>query len=149
MGSAAPAVAEIDVEPQVVARNESSAESLRDVVLNALNAQPMLVSMLEAGQWSLEGSLLVARVSLSSTMIDMSFTADARRVASAAVSGAAGRPVKMQVLPGGTAQAASPARRPSSNGSARSRAEQDPVVRSMQEKFGAEIRTVIDYREKS
>ena len=149
MGSAAPAVAEIDVEPQVVARNESSAESLRDVVLNALNAQPMLVSMLEAGQWSLEGSSLVARVSLSSTMIDMSFTADARRIASAAVSGAAGRPVKMQVLPGGTAQAASPARRPSSNGSARSRAEQDPVVRSMQEKFGAEIRTVIDYRENS
>ena len=149
MGSAAPAVAEIDVEPQVVARNESSAESLRDVVLNALNAQPMLVSMLEAGQWSLEGSSLVARVSLSSAMIDMSFTADARRIASAAVSGAAGRPVKMQVLPGGTAQAASPARRPSSNGSARSRAEQDPVVRSMQEKFGAEIRTVIDYRENS
>ena len=30
----------------------------------------------------------------------------------------------------------------------RSRAEQDPVVRRMQEKFGAEIRTVIDYRDK-
>ena len=28
----------------------------------------------------------------------------------------------------------------------RGRAEQDPVVRRMQEKFGAEIRTVIDYR---
>jgi hypothetical protein len=35
-----------------------------------------------------------------------------------------------------------------SNGSARSRAEQDPIVQRMQEKFGAEIRTVIDYREK-
>jgi hypothetical protein len=34
------------------------------------------------------------------------------------------------------------------NGSARSRAEQDPIVQRMQEKFGAEIRTVIDYREK-
>jgi hypothetical protein len=81
-------------------------------------------------------------------MIDMSFTADARRVASAAASGAAAKPIKMQVLPGGTAQTASPARPPSSNGSARSRAEQDPIVRTMQEKFGAEIRTVIDYREK-
>jgi hypothetical protein len=30
----------------------------------------------------------------------------------------------------------------------RGRAEQDPVVRRMQERFGAEIRTVIDYREK-
>ena len=148
MGSAAPAVPEIASEPQAEARNEISAESLRDVVLNALSGQPMLVSMLEAAQWSLEGNSLVARVALSSTMIDMSFTADARRIASAAASGAAGRPVKMQALPGGTAQAASPARRPSSNGSARSRAEQDPVVRSMQEKFGAEIRTVIDYRDK-
>jgi len=148
MGSAAPAVSEVAAEPQAEAKSEISAESLRDVVLNALSGQPMLVSMLEAAQWSLEGNSVVARVSLSSTMIDMSFTADARRIASGAASGAAGRPVKMQVLPGGTAQAASPVRRPSSNGSARSRAEQDPVVRSMQEKFGAEIRTVIDYREK-
>jgi DNA polymerase-3 subunit gamma/tau len=148
MGSAAPAVSEIASEPQAAAKSEVSAESLRDVVLNALSGQPMLVSMLEAAQWSLEGNSLVARVALSSTMIDMSFTADARRVASAAASGSAGRPVKMQVLPGGTAQAASQVRRPSSNGSARSRAEQDPVIRSMQEKFGAEIRTVIDYREK-
>ena len=31
--------------------------------------------------------------------------------------------------------------------SGRSRAEQDSVVRRLQEKFGAEIRTVIDYKE--
>jgi len=148
MGSAAPAVSEVAAEPQAAAKSEISAESLRDLVLNALSGQPMLVSMLEVAQWSFEGNSVVARVALSSTMIDMSFTAEARRIASAAASGAAGRPVKMQVLPGGTAPAVSPARRPSSNGSARSRAEQDPVVRSMQEKFGAEIRTVIDYREK-
>jgi hypothetical protein len=30
----------------------------------------------------------------------------------------------------------------------RGRAEQDPVVRRMQEKFGAQVRTVIDYRDK-
>jgi DNA polymerase III subunit gamma/tau len=150
MGSAAPAVAEMEPEPapHAAAKNDASSDSLRDVVLNALTAQPMLVSMLEAAQWSLEGNSLIARVALSSTMIDMSFTSDARRIASAAASGAAARPIKMQVLPGGTTQAASPVRRPSSNGSARSRAEQDPIVRSMQEKFGAEIRTVIDYREK-
>jgi len=32
---------------------------------------------------------------------------------------------------------------------ARSRASDDPVVQRMREKFGAEIRTVIDHREKS
>jgi DNA polymerase-3 subunit gamma/tau len=147
MGSAAPAVNEV-ANAERAAEDRTGVDSLRDAVLNALSGQPMLTSMLEAGQWSLEGSSLVARVASSSTMIEMSFHADARRVAMAAASGAAGRPIKVQVVPGGTAQAASTARRPSSNGSARSRAEQDPVVRRMQEVFGAEIRTVIDYREK-
>jgi DNA polymerase-3 subunit gamma/tau len=150
MGSAAPAVAQLEQAPepvpQPVPRGDATANSLRDVVLNALSTQPMLVSTLETAQWSLEGSSLVARVALSNTMIDMSFTADARRIASAAASGAAARPIKMQVLPGGAAQTASPLKRAASNGSARSRAEQDPIVRSIQEKFGAEIRTVIDYR---
>ena len=80
----------------------------------------------------------------------MSFTNEARRVATAAASGRAGRPIKMLAETGGAPQAASAPRRASSklSGSARSRAEQDPVVQRMQEKFGAEIRTVIDYREK-
>ncbi|MBI3646095.1 MAG: DNA polymerase III subunit gamma/tau, partial [Acidobacteriales bacterium] len=81
MGSAAPAVSEIAAEPQAGPRSETGADSLRDVVLNALSNQPMLVSMLEAAEWSLEGNSLVAKVALSSTMIDMSFTADARRIA--------------------------------------------------------------------
>jgi hypothetical protein len=38
--------------------------------------------------------------------------------------------------------------RPAAGPGGRSRAEQDPIVRRMQDKFGAEIRTVIDYREK-
>jgi hypothetical protein len=90
---------------------------------------------------------LIAKVAASSTMIEMSFTADARRIASAAASGVAGRPIKMQVEPGGRRSRPGPSPR-ASNGSARSRAEQDPIVQRMQEKFGAEIRTVIDYREK-
>jgi len=148
MGSAAPAVSEIAPEPAAAATTTVTAEALRDCVLSALSQQPMLVSMLEAAQWALEGNSLVARVAASNTMIEMSFTADARRVASAAASGLAGKPIKMLVQPAGTLQSVSPARRPASNGSARSRAEQDPVVRRMREKFGAEIRTVIDYREK-
>jgi hypothetical protein len=63
--------------------------------------------------------------------------------------------VKLKIVPGATAPPAdgNGAKR---NGAAstgpkiggRSRAEQDPVVQRMREKFGAEIRTVIDYREK-
>jgi hypothetical protein len=57
-----------------------------------------------------------------------------------------GRSVKIKVVSGGTRQAPPP--REASNGSGRARAEQDPIVRRMKEKFGAEIRTIIDYREK-
>ncbi len=172
MGSTAPAVHEVAPEPITELRSEarsdlrrefrpdpaasrdSSADSLRDAVLAALAHQPMLGSMLEGAQWSLEGNSLIAKSATSSTMIEMSFTSEARRIASAAASGLAARPIKVQVLPGGTTQTAARPPRPAlqgstSNGSARSRAEQDPVVRRMQEKFGAEIRTVIDHREKS
>jgi DNA polymerase III subunit gamma/tau len=155
MGSAAPAVEELssDPDPQPAARNqvkvEVNANSLRAAVLDALGNQQMLVSILETAEWSLNGNTLTAKVAASSTMIEMSFTADARRIASAAASGLAGRPIRMQVESGGSGQPTSAPRRPAAmNGSARSRAEQDPIVQRMQEKFGAEIRTVIDYREK-
>jgi hypothetical protein len=64
----------------------------------------------------------------------------------ATASGALGRPMKLRVVPGGVAQTA--ARPVSGNGGGRGRAEQDPVVQRMKEKFGAEIRTIIDYKEK-
>jgi DNA polymerase-3 subunit gamma/tau len=172
MGSAAPAFEELSSAPdpqpaehakvkaniktearpeaKAESRAEANAESLRDTVLNALANRQMLVSLLENAEWRLEGSALIAKVAASSTMIEMSFTADARLIAGAAASGLAARPIKMLVEPGGAPQAASAERRSSSKstGSARSRAEQDPIVQRMQEKFGAEIRTVIDYREK-
>jgi DNA polymerase-3 subunit gamma/tau len=162
MGSAAPAVTEISPDPRSepamleptratvetgLAPSPAAAESLRDAVLNALSNQQMLVSILENAEWTLAGSSLTAKVAASSTMIEMSFTAEARRIASAAASGQAGKPIKMQVESGGAPRASSAPRR-ASNGSARSRAEQDPIVQRMKEKFGAEIRTVIDYREK-
>src|SRR5882762_2452156 len=164
MGSAAPAVEELSPAPDPLpseraevkahikteAKTEASAESLRDAVLHALGNQQMLVSLLENAEWRLEGNALIAKLAASSTMIEMAFTAEARRIAAAAASGLAGRPIKMQVEPGAASTTASATRQASSklSGSARSRAEQDPVVQRMQEKFGAEIRTVIDYREK-
>jgi DNA polymerase-3 subunit gamma/tau len=149
---AEPKPTELKLEPRsdapVQQRPEANAESLREVVLNALSNQQMLVSLLESAEWTLNGNSLIAKVAASATMIEMSFNADARRIASAAASGQAGRPIKMQVEPGASAQAAPAAPRRTSNGSARGRAEQDPIVQRMKEKFGAEIRTVIDYREK-
>jgi DNA polymerase-3 subunit gamma/tau len=139
--------AEVRAEGKVEEKPEATVDALRDAVLNSFGNQPMLVSMLETGEWSLAGNILLSRVAASNTMIEMSFTAEARRIGSAAASALAARAIRLQVEAGGSTQAAVPARR-ATNGSVRSRAEQDPIVRRMLEKFGAEIRTVIDYREK-
>ena len=148
MGAAAPAEArEVVSAPEAVSMAQP--DSLREPVLNALAAggHQMLVSMLEGGEWRVEGNELVIKVSASATVIDMTFGADARRLAIATASGAAGRALKLKVIPGNAATDAV-SNRPSSNGGGRSRAEQDPVVRRMKEKFGAEIRTIIDYKDK-
>ena len=157
MGSAAPAAVAV-VAPEAAGPERVPTrppepgdlrQALREPVLNALAAggHQMLVSMLEGGQWQVEGNELVIKVVSSPTVIDMTLGADARRLAIATASGVAGRALKLKVIPGsGTASTATS--RPSSNGGGRSRAEQDPIVRRMKEKFGAEIRTIIDYKER-
>ena len=158
MGSAAPATAtapapspEPAPQPAVAAQPVAAPliTELRALVLNALAdaGQRMLLSMLEPGEWILEGSELVIKVAASAAVIDMSIGAEAKRVIIAALSGALGRPAKLKVLPGGTPQPV-PSSPAANGGSSRGRAERDPIVRRMKEKFGAEIRTVIDYRDK-
>jgi DNA polymerase III subunit gamma/tau len=131
-------------------------ERLRSSMLQALldGNQRILVSMLEAGEWSVEGNEVVIKVSESQTVVDMSLGADARRLAIASASGVLGRAVKLRIVPGATVTPTETKRNGTRVGTAnsgaggRSRAEQDAVVRRLQEKFGAEIRTVIDYKEK-
>jgi DNA polymerase III subunit gamma/tau len=155
MGAAAPAavaeaVPQVSAGPEGVPKKESAqAGDLRSSVLNALSAagHQMLVSMLDGGEWRTEANELVITVTSSATVIDMTLGADARRLAIATASGVAGRVLKLKVISGEVAASAT-ASRPASNGSGRSRAEQDPIVRRMKEKFGAEIRTIIDYRDK-
>ncbi len=125
-----------------------SLEEIQTAVLDALSSAPTLAHMLQTGEWKLEGGELVVRVSASPTIIEMSLGADAKRLAIAAATNAAGRAVKLKVVSGGSAAPPSSTPRASSNGSSRSRAEQEPVIKRMQEKFGAEIRTIIDYKVK-
>ena len=151
MGAAAPAAAmeESPPEPHLASEPDQRSTDLRTEVLRALESSGhrMLASLLEGGEWQVEGSELVIKVAASASVIDMSLGADAKRLLIAAVSGAAGRPLKLKVVSGAVAQGSNTSKAPA-NGGGRSRAEQDPIVRRMKEKFGAEIRTIIDYREK-
>jgi DNA polymerase-3 subunit gamma/tau len=141
--------------PQVVAATqtaEGDSHEIREHVLNALEqaGQNMLASLLEGGNWSLAGGELVIQIAKPQPFLDMTMGPEPRRIATAAASEAAGRPVKIKLVTGGSAAGnGQPARtaRPAA-GSARSRAANDPVVQRMQEKFRAEIRTVIDHRDK-
>jgi DNA polymerase III subunit gamma/tau len=152
--SAAPAPAAAEREFAPAAAPEAPLEKLQTAVLEALsdNNQRILVSMLSAGEWSVVGNELVVKVAESQTILDMSLGVEAKRIAVAAASGALGRAVKLRIIPGAAvAQNATKhngERQFTPGPGGRSRAEQDPIVQRMREKFGAEIRTVIDYREK-
>jgi DNA polymerase III subunit gamma/tau len=151
MGSAAPAAVvqqAREISPEIHRAPEERPVELREAVLNALGGagHRILINMLETGEWQVEGNEVVIKVATSATVIEMSLGADAKRLMIATASGALGRPVKLRVVPGGVAQSAP--RPVSTNGGGRGRAEQDPVVRRMKERFGAEIRTIIDYKEK-
>jgi DNA polymerase III subunit gamma/tau len=151
MGSAAPAAVvqhAREISPEIQRAPEERPVELREAVLNALSGagHRILINMLETGEWQVEGNEVVIKLAASATVIEMSLGADAKRLMIATASGALGRPMKLRVVPGGVAQSA--ARPVSTNGGGRGRAEQDPVVRRMKERFGAEIRTIIDYKEK-
>ena len=129
-----------------------SAEVVRKAVLSALeNAdfRALGSTILEPGSYTLEGATLRFKVSATQTVADMSMNAEAQRVSNQAASGAAGRPIKVIVVGGASTNGGTrPAPRPTNGPGARRRAADDPVVRRMQEKFSAQIRTVIDHRER-
>ncbi len=152
---AQPAVQALQSLQTVATRGALPIEKLQGAVLQTLmdGNQRILVSMLEMGEWSLKGNEVVIKVPESQTVIDMSLSADARRLAIASASGVLGRAVKLKIVAGATGSTEKTNGVGQSVGAnsgpgGRSRAEQDAVVRRMREKFGAEIRTVIDYKEK-
>jgi DNA polymerase-3 subunit gamma/tau len=140
-------------ETQVPAEPQDKIHKLQTAVLQALTDanQRILVSMLSSGDWIVEANELVIKVGESQTVVDMSLGSEGKKIAIAAASGVLGRAVKLKVIAGSAVSPqekknGAPRLAPGPGG--RGRAEQDPIVRRMQEKFGAQIRTVIDYRDK-
>ncbi|MBV9608484.1 MAG: DNA polymerase III subunit gamma/tau [Acidobacteria bacterium] len=140
------AVAEAPLEISAAAP-DADVDDVRNRVLTDLEegGHRMLASILERGQWVLQDNEVLVKAPTSATTIDMSMTAEAKRIANSAASTATGKTLRVNVVPGpANGDAPAPPRR--AGGS--SRATQHPVVQKMQEKFGAEIRTVIDYTDK-
>jgi DNA polymerase III subunit gamma/tau len=111
----------------------------------------MLASALESGSVTLKGNELIVSIAQTAAVIDLMMSAEPKRLANTAASAAMGRPAKVNVVSGtpSPTNGAAAVVRPRNGVSARSRAAEDPIIQRMREKFGAEIRTVIDHREKN
>ncbi|HVH85719.1 MAG TPA: DNA polymerase III subunit gamma/tau [Terriglobales bacterium] len=155
--SAATAVVEAPEElPPAAGPEPVSVEALRSALIGVLEAQSQdtAADLLARGEWKFEGNQLSLRLPLSEKVIDLSLSVDARRLLTQEASRLCGRMIKLNVFGGATAQSASVGRVGSGNGiangtgGARQRAAEDPIVQRMQQKFGAEVRTVVDLRQK-
>ncbi len=145
----------VAVEPEPTPQPTSTefpVESAREVVLTALEdaGQQMLAHNLEEAEWSLRGIEVCVTVAMSQVLIDVALGPEPKRVIQAALNKAAGRPLKFKMVSGGAQVTSRPASapRPTNGAGARSRAAADPIVQRMQEKFGAEIRTVLDHKDR-
>ena len=149
--SAATGVAIAVEEPEPVSDAGMILGRVLDALEKTANADN-LVATLSEGVIAILGNELTVTISQPASVVQFLISPEQRQVANAAASAAAGRALKLNVIGGakketnGSAVAIS---RPQNGASARSRATEDPVVQRMREKFGAEIRTVIDHRAKN
>ena len=131
---------------------EISVETVRAALISVLEAQRQntAADLLARGEWRLQGNQINLRLPLSDKVIDLSVGVEAKRLLMQEATRVCGRAMKLNISGGGTAQNIPLERAGNGNGSggARQRAAEDPVVRRMQEKFGAEVRTVVDLRQK-
>lgn len=152
----------VAVEPEppppmpAAAESEITLDVLRGAVLDALESsgQQMLAHNLEQGEWAIRGAEVMVKVGLSQVMIDVALGESPKRVIQTALSKASGKPLRFKMEAGGAQFTPATAVTRPSNGSgngagARSRAMADPLVKQMQETFGAEIRTIIDLKGRS
>ena len=123
-------------------------EQLQAAVLQALDKAGARAPVLSI---EVKGNELTLQLDVPQSVLSMALSADAQRQVTQAASQAMGRVLKLKLLPkstngnGPAAKLAAPA---AAGPGAKSRAANDPVVKRMQERFGAQIRTVIDYRDK-
>ena len=142
----------VELETVAAPANDAiSPEMVRNAVLSALEdaGQQVLAHNLEEGEWSVRGIEVSVKVAISQVMIDVALGPEPKRIIQAALNKFASRPLRFKMVSGTPVVTVQAAPRPANGAGARSRAAQDPIVQRMQEKFGAEIRTVIDLKDRS
>lgn len=130
--------------------DEITSDSVRNTVLAALedSGQQMLAHNLESGEWAVRGLEVLVKVAMSQPLIDVALGPEPKRIIQTALAHGTGRPMRFKMLSAAQIELKPASPRPANGAGARSRAMSDPAVQRMREKFGAEIRTVIDHKER-
>jgi len=140
-----------EVIPEPAAAGPADLNQIRDRVTAALDEQGhnTAASLLAAGRWKLdEDGAIQVEVGVKKTMLGLTMNGEAWKIVREALR-EAGATQKMTVVPGeASTEAASATPRAASRDSIEAVALGHPLVRHTQELFHAEVRSVLDLREK-
>jgi DNA polymerase-3 subunit gamma/tau len=132
------------------ALGEASVESLRQAVCAALDqaGHASAAQLLGAGVWALDGAMVrIEVVAMGKKMLSLTVNAAAEKIIREALA-TLGAPARFLVVPGETGGIAPPATPSAARGSIQEAALSNPLVQRAKEILRAEVRSVVDLREK-
>jgi DNA polymerase-3 subunit gamma/tau len=130
----------------------SDLDRVREVVCSALQnaGHNTAAVLLDAGEWRENSGTIEVEVGIKKTMLSLTMNPEAEKICREALRGI-GETRKLVALPGenGSSTTTGPrAERPAAQGSIQAVALENPLVRQAQELFHAEVRSVLDLRDK-
>jgi DNA polymerase-3 subunit gamma/tau len=137
-------------EPLVEAKFDAmDLDRFREAVCSALNDQGHNTAavLLDAGKWSLEGDTIRVEAGIKKTMLGLTMNIEAEKIVKNALR-AIGASQKLVVVPGENGAAGSDSRPRAVSGSVQAAALENPLVKQAMDLFGAEVRSVLDLRDK-
>jgi DNA polymerase-3 subunit gamma/tau len=145
-GALARAPKPVDVS---ISGNTADLDALRDSVVQALEAEAhqSAATFIANSRWSLDGSHLRIEVAAGKKMIGLTFNAAAEKIIRQNLQ-AGGMSVRFMILPGEGLTSSSSNAPAAPRGSVQQAALEDPLVKYAQTLFNAEVRGVLDLREK-
>ncbi len=126
-------------------------EALQTAVCDALAAggQQSLSDQIGEAVWAIDGSLLRVQTAMSKTVLGILFNTSAEKITRDTLRQNGAGALKLTLMPGEANSVAAPKKpRAARSGSAQARALEHPLVQQAQKLFNAEIRNVVDLREK-
>ena len=136
--------------PSVDAAPETDLDRIHEAVCSALEEKGhnSAALLLDEGNWTLQGDTVQVEVTRTKTMIELTMTQEAEKIVRNTLR-AISAPLKLSVVPGekGGANGNSRPRR-ASGGSIQAVAMEHPLVKQALELFQAEVRSVLDLRDK-